>query len=70
MTGTAQFYEGLTLPDTFKATGEPPTGDLPATKKDPGDLPGGTGAITRTMTVTWKCGPTENDIEPSQITYS
>ncbi|HEX5417670.1 MAG TPA: hypothetical protein VFZ25_18590 [Chloroflexota bacterium] len=51
-TGTPQFYEGLTLPSSFKANGVAPAGILPATKSDPG-LSGGSGVISHSIKATW-----------------
>jgi hypothetical protein len=53
ITASAEFYEGLRLPADFIITNEAPTFDLPATRNDPGKLPGGTGAKSRTLTVRW-----------------
>ena len=52
--GRAEYYDGLTLPDTFKATYKPPTRDLPVTRSAP-KLAGGTGAISHNLTATWDC---------------
>jgi hypothetical protein len=52
--GTAQFYEGLTLPASFKVTDKVPTWILPATRSAP-TLTGGTGAISHNLTATWDC---------------
>lgn len=51
-TGTPQFYEGLTLPTSFKANGVVPAGILPATKSDPG-LTGGSGLIAHEIKAKW-----------------
>ncbi len=52
--GTAEFYDGLTLPSAFKVTNKPPTGILPATKASP-TLSGGTGGISHDLKATWDC---------------
>lgn len=52
--GRAQFYEGLTLPASFKVTNAAPTWILPATTTEP-SLTGGTGAIDHVITATWDC---------------
>jgi hypothetical protein len=52
--GTVEFYDGLTLPPSFKATHQPPAGDLPMTKSDP-KLAGGTGPIAHELKATWDC---------------
>jgi RHS repeat-associated protein len=66
ITGSADFYDGLTLPKDFKATGKPPTGILPTTQKDPG-LKGGSGAINHNLTATWNCCP-KGHIEKTKLT--
>jgi hypothetical protein len=54
--GTAEFYDGLTLPSSFKVTNKAPTWILPATKSAP-TLAGGTGSIAHDLTATWDgCG--------------
>jgi hypothetical protein len=50
--GTPEFYDGLTLPSSFKVTNKAPTWILPATKGAPA-LAGGTGAISHDLTATW-----------------
>lgn len=52
--GTPEFYEGLTLPPSFKVTNKPPTGILPTTKSAP-TLTGGTGSISHSITAAWDC---------------
>jgi hypothetical protein len=52
--GTAEFYDGLTLPSSLKVTNKPPTGILPASKSAP-TLSGGTGAISHDLNATWDC---------------
>jgi hypothetical protein len=51
-TGAAEFYEGLTLPSSFKADPSSPAGILPVTKSSP-SLSGGTGGIAHNLTATW-----------------
>ena len=52
--GTAQFYEGLSLPSDFKVTNAAPTWILPATTTAP-KLTGGTGTKNHTKKVSWNC---------------
>lgn len=52
--GTAEFYDGLALPSTFKVTNKAPTWILPATNSGPA-LSGGTGAISHNLKGTWDC---------------
>lgn len=52
--GTAEFYDGLTLPSSFKVTDKPPAWILPTTKTAP-TLTGGTGAISHQLKATWDC---------------
>jgi hypothetical protein len=54
VTGSAEFYEGLTLPPAFTVTNAEPTWILPATNTAP-TLAGGTGAIAHSLTATWDC---------------
>jgi hypothetical protein len=54
VTGSAEFYEGLVLPGSFKVTNKAPTWILPATNAAP-TLAGGTGAIPHSLTATWNC---------------
>jgi hypothetical protein len=54
ITGEAEFYDGLTLPDTFKVTDKAPTFILPTTKAAPA-LTGGTGSIAHNVKATWNC---------------
>lgn len=58
-TGSPQFYEGLTLPTSFKANGVVPAGILPATKSDPG-LSGGSGTIAHEIKATWDSSKGDN----------
>ena len=57
--GTAEFYEGLTLPSSFKLTNDPPASGLPSTKSAP-TLSGGTGAVLHNLKATWNCGCNDN----------
>lgn len=50
--GSAEFYEGLAKPSTFKATPGSPAGILPIMRSAP-TLAGGTGAISHNLTATW-----------------
>ena len=50
--GTAEFYEGLAKPPSFKATAGSPAGMLPIVRAKP-TLAGGTGAISHNLTATW-----------------
>jgi hypothetical protein len=52
--GSAEFYEGLALPDTFKVSNTAPAWILPSTTQAP-TLAGGTGAIAHNLTATWDC---------------
>jgi hypothetical protein len=52
--GTAEFYEDLKLPASFKVDLTAPAGELRMTKADPG-LSGGSGSIAHTLTATWDC---------------
>ena len=52
--GTAEFYEGLTLPSTFKVTNKTPGWILPMTTAAP-TLSGGTGSISHELKATWDC---------------
>jgi len=54
VTGSAEFYEGLVLPASFKVTNKAPAWILPSTKKKP-KLAGGTGAIPHSLTASWDC---------------
>jgi hypothetical protein len=58
VTGTAQFYEGLTLPAAFRVTNKAPTFILPATNSAPA-LAGGTGTLAHNATATWDCFGTD-----------
>jgi hypothetical protein len=50
--GSAEFYEGLARPSSFKATPGSPAGILPIMRSAP-TLAGGTGAISHNLTATW-----------------
>jgi hypothetical protein len=50
--GSAEFYEGLAKPATFKPTPGSPAGILPIVRSQP-TLAGGTGAISHNLTATW-----------------
>jgi len=50
--GTAEFYEGLAKPDSFKVTAGSPAGILPIMRSKP-TLAGGTGAISHNLKATW-----------------
>lgn len=50
--GTAEFYEGLAKPASFKVTPGSPAGILPIVRSKP-TLSGGTGAISHDLTATW-----------------
>jgi RHS repeat-associated protein len=65
ITGDAEYYDGLTLPSTFVSGGAKNAGSLKSTQIDPGQLPGGTGSITRRLTATWNCCP--NTIRKGQV---
>jgi hypothetical protein len=52
--GTAEFYDGLSLPSDFKVTNAEPTWILPATKTAP-KLTGGTGSKLHSKTASWDC---------------
>lgn len=66
--GETCFYEGLTLPEGFKATGNPPTYAIPTTEKQP-KLPLGTDCVTRKLTLQWNCCPCEHK-ESTKVSYS
>jgi hypothetical protein len=51
-TGSANFYEGLKLPSSFKVIPGHPAGILLTTKSDPG-LTGGSGAISHDLAARW-----------------
>jgi hypothetical protein len=51
--GASEFYEGLTLPSSFKVDRTKPSGDAPFTNSDPGRLKGGTGKIDHDLTTAW-----------------
>lgn len=50
--GSAEFYEGLTLPSAFAPDTSSPAGILPIVRAKP-TLAGGTGAISHNLTATW-----------------
>jgi hypothetical protein len=52
--GTAEFYEGLTLPSSFTVTNKAPAWILPTTKSAP-KLSGGTGSISHNLKASWDC---------------
>lgn len=52
VTGTAGFYEGMTLPAGFKITNKPPAGALPMSWVSP-TLTGGTGTIPHSFGLEW-----------------
>ena len=52
--GTANFYDGLTLPKSLTPDPNSPAGILPVSRADPG-LTGGTGALAHNLTATWDC---------------
>jgi hypothetical protein len=56
--GEAEFYDGLTLPTSFKVTNKAPTFILPTTASAP-TLSGGTGAISHNLKATWDCCSTD-----------
>jgi hypothetical protein len=57
--GTAEYYDNATMPTAFSPTGQPPTGNLLASRSDP-RLAGGTGAIDHSATATWDCCGTDD----------
>jgi len=69
-TGTAEFYEGLRWPGDFKVdkSKSSPAKGLHMTWTNPGELPGGTGSVTRKMTITWDCCSKDHGKE-SKITW-
>jgi hypothetical protein len=52
--GRAEFYEGLTLPSSFRVSNRAPAWILPSTTTAP-RLTGGTGAIAHDLLATWDC---------------
>lgn len=52
--GTAEYYDNLTLPASFKVTNKAPAGILPVTTSTP-TLTGGTGAISHELKASWDC---------------
>jgi hypothetical protein len=56
--GTAEYYDGATLPSSFTVTNAAPTWSLPATNSQP-TIPGGTGAVDHRLTATWDCCTTD-----------
>jgi hypothetical protein len=64
--GTVEFYDGLTLPSSFKTVNEQPSVDMPTTKSDP-MLSGGTGAIPHELKADWDCCSTAGAAKPTKI---
>jgi hypothetical protein len=66
--GTAEFYEGLTLPPAFKVTNQAPAWVLPMSKTSQ-TLAGGTGPIDHSIVATWDSTPPSTDdttkVQPS-----
>jgi hypothetical protein len=58
--GSAQFYSGLALPNSFAPHNVDPAGILPSTNANPGGLAGGTGAIDHNLTATWDSSNGDN----------
>jgi hypothetical protein len=52
--GTADYYDGLTLPSSFTVTNAAPTWALPATNTQP-TLSGGAGVLDHSLEATWDC---------------
>ena len=52
--GTAEYYDGLTLPTSFKVTNKAPAMSLPMTRSKQ-TLSGGTGSLAHNLTATWDC---------------
>jgi hypothetical protein len=65
--GKAEFYEGLTLPNSFKVTNAAPAWILPLTRSQP-KLEGGTGAIPHTLMATWDSTKDGTDDKPDETT--
>jgi RHS repeat-associated protein len=60
ITGSADYYEGLTLPSSFVATDKPPAYILPSTQTNP-NLGAGSGAVQHSVTLSWNCCPSDDD---------
>ena len=67
VTGSAEFYEGLAIPKTFKMGAVEEAGLLHATRQSPGLFPGGSGAISHSIRVDWKCCPNPAKSTPKPI---
>ncbi|HAB98266.1 MAG TPA: hypothetical protein DCE71_00385 [Parachlamydiales bacterium] len=52
--GTAEYYDGLTLPSSFTVRNAAPAWSLPVTTSQP-TLTGGTGSLAHNLTATWNC---------------
>jgi hypothetical protein len=52
--GTAEYYDGATLPSSFTVTNAPPAWSLPSTTSQP-TIAGGTGPVDHSLTATWDC---------------
>jgi hypothetical protein len=52
--GTADYYDGLTLPSSFTVKNAPPAHALPSTNTDPA-LTGGSGVVDHSLKVEWDC---------------
>jgi hypothetical protein len=61
--GTAEYYDGATLPSSFTVTNKPPAWSLPVTTTKP-TIPGGTGPVDHTLTATWDCCSTDKTTKP------
>jgi hypothetical protein len=67
--GSAEFYEGLAaLPATFRVGAVKQAVLLPATRQNPGILPGGSGPISHSLQVDWRCCPTAVKSTVKEIT--
>jgi len=58
--GSADFYEGQTLPSSFHVDPSSPAQELPMTWNDP-HLTGGSGQVDRTLVATWDCCDPSSD---------
>jgi hypothetical protein len=56
--GTAEYYDGATLPSSFTVTNAPPAWSLPMTTTQP-TIAGGTGPVDHSLTATWDCCRTD-----------
>ena len=65
--GQAEFYEGLTLPPSFKVTNAAPAWILPITRSTP-KLKGGTGSIPHTLLATWDSTKQDATGKPDETT--